>query len=249
MAECEAAAAKGDKSALKKLAKLIRYYILTSTTEAGSGHPTSSMSATDLMTTLMFGGFFRFDAKNPKYHNNDRLIFSKGHASPLFYSLWATAGQVTEKELMTLRKFGSPLEGHPTMNFPFTEAATGSLGQGLSVGAGMAMNAKYVDKLPYKTYVLLGDSEMAEGSVWETIDYSAYNKLNNLIAKGVSPYGMRFECSHSIAEVLADFPQENDQCAHSIQPFLVQFLPVYPYDLDYIVSVSIGKAIAHFHKL
>lgn len=169
------------KNDLEKLAKLIRYYILTSTTKAGSGHPTSSLSATDLMTVLMFGGFFNFDANNPAYHNNDRLIFSKGHASPLFYSLWAAADKIPAEELMTLRKLGSRLEGHPTMNFPFTEAATGSLGQGLSVGVGMALNAKYLDKLNYKTYVLMGDSEMAEGSIWEAIDMAAFYKLDNLV--------------------------------------------------------------------
>lgn len=166
---------------LKEIAKLIRYYILISTTKAGSGHPTSSLSATDLMTALLFDNHFKFDATNPHHPNNDRLIFSKGHASPLFYALWAVCGALTEKELLTLRQFGSPLEGHPTMNFPYTEASTGSLGQGLSVGVGMALNAKYLDKLPYKTFVLLGDSEMAEGSVWEAIELAAHYKLNNLV--------------------------------------------------------------------
>lgn len=166
---------------LEKLAKLIRYFILVSSTEAGSGHATSSMSATELMATLLFSGIFRFDADRPDYPNNDRLIFSKGHASPLFYALWAAAGKVTEQELMTLRKFDSPLEGHPTTAFKYTEASTGSLGQGLSVGLGMALNAKYLDKLPYRTYVLLGDSEMAEGSVWEGIQIAAYYRLDNLI--------------------------------------------------------------------
>src|SRR3989344_2536171 len=182
-----------DISKLKELAKLIRYYSLVSTTAAGSGHPTSSLSATDLMTALFFGGpperpsssgqagFFRFDLKRPNYANNDRLIFSKGHASPLFYSLYAAAGVITEKELLTLRKFGSALEGHPTPAFRYTEAATGSLGQGLSIGVGMALNAR-LDKLSYKTYVLLGDSEMAEGSQWEAIQIAAHYKLNNLIA-------------------------------------------------------------------
>lgn len=165
----------------QKLAKLIRYYILASSTEAGSGHLTSSLSATDLMTALFFGGFFRFDINNPKNQNNDRLIFSKGHASPLFYSVWAAAGGLNEKELKTLRKFGSRLAGHPSMEFPFTEVPTGSLGQGLSIGAGMAITAKYLDKLPYKIFVLLGDSEMAEGSVWEAIQVAAFYKLNNLI--------------------------------------------------------------------
>jgi transketolase len=166
---------------LEGLARLIRYYSLVSTTEAGSGHPTSSLSATDLMTGLLFGGTFRFDLDNPYTPNNDRLIFSKGHASPLFYALWAAAGALTEMELLTLRKFNSPLEGHPTPAFRYTEAATGSLGQGLSVGAGMALNAKYIDKLPYRTYVLLGDSEMAEGSVWEAMEIAAYYKLGNLV--------------------------------------------------------------------
>ena len=166
---------------LETFAKLIRYFILTSTTKAGTGHPTSSLSAVELTTALMFGGFFRFNLKDPKNPRNDRLIFSKGHASPLFYSLYAAAGAITEEELLTLRKFGSRLEGHPTMDFPYTEAPTGSLGQGLSAGVGMALNSKYLDKTNYKTYVLLGDSEMAEGSVWEAIQSASFYKLDNLI--------------------------------------------------------------------
>jgi len=114
---------------LRQLASLIRTYALLSTTEAGSGHPTSSLSAADLMTALLFGGTFLYDVENPDHPNNDRLIFSKGHASPLYYSLWAAAGVLSERELLTLRKFGSRLEGHPTPYFPYVEAATGSLGQ------------------------------------------------------------------------------------------------------------------------
>lgn len=166
---------------LERIAKLVRYWILKSTTEAGSGHPTTALSATDLTVALMFGGCFKFDTDNPKNPNNDRLIFSKGHASPLFYALWAAADAIPADELMTLRKFGSRLEGHPTMEFPFTEAPTGSLGQGLSIGVGIALNAKYIDKLPYRTYVLLGDSEMAEGSVWEAIQSAVHYKLDNLV--------------------------------------------------------------------
>ena len=166
---------------LKKIATLMRYHILTMTTQAGSGHPTSSLSATELMAGLMFGGIFRYDLDNPKHPNNDRLIFSKGHASPLFYALWALAGKLTDAEIMTYRQFGSPLEGHPTMSFRYTEAATGSLGQGLSIGLGVALNAKYLDNLPYTTYVLLGDSEMAEGSQWETMQLAAHYKLDNLV--------------------------------------------------------------------
>lgn len=181
-----------DMKNLENLAKLVRRYILTSTTEAGTGHPTSSLSATDLMVTLMFGGFFKSDLDNPENINNDRLIFSKGHAAPLFYSLYAAAGKVSEDELKSLRKFGSRLEGHPTMEFPYTEAATGSLGQGLSIGLGMALNARaeklnYKQSLKsssdslYKTYVLMGDSEMAEGSVWEAMEIATHYKLDNLI--------------------------------------------------------------------
>lgn len=165
---------------LTQLTRLIRYYILTATTQAGSGHPSSALSATDLMAGLLFGGTFKFDVHDPQYINNDRLIFSKGHASPLFYSLWAAAGQLSEKEMLSYRQFGSPLEGHPTTSFAYTEAATGSLGQGLSIGLGMALNAR-LDELPYRTYVLLGDSEMAEGSQWEAIQLAAHYRLDNLI--------------------------------------------------------------------
>jgi transketolase len=166
---------------LEELAKLIRFYILTATTHAGSGHPTSSLSATELMTGLLFGGAFRYDTANPRHPNNDRLVFSKGHASPLLYALWAAAGALSEEDLMTYRRFGSPLEGHPTPRLAFVEAATGSLGQGLSIGLGIALNARYLDGLPYRTYVLLGDSEMAEGSQWEAVQLAAHYELDNLV--------------------------------------------------------------------
>ena len=217
---------------LKKLATLMRYYILTMTTQAGSGHPTSSLSAVELMAGLMFGGSFRYDLDHPEHPNNDRLIFSKGHATPLFYTLWAIAGKLTEADLMTYRHFGSPLEGHPTMTFRYTEAATGSLGQGLSIGLGVALNAKYLDKLPYTTYVLLGDSEMAEGSQWEAMQLAAHYKLDNLVGildvnrlgqRGETMYGwdlMAYEDrikafgwetilvdGHSFPEILAAFNQ------------------------------------------
>jgi transketolase len=179
---------------IKNLAKLIRYYILISTTNAGSGHPTSSMSAVELMTVLLFGNFFRYKIDNPGFINNDRLIFSKGHASPLLYSLWAAAGAIGIEELLTLRKFKSRLEGHPTFRFPYAEAATGSLGQGLSIGLGMAINAKYIDLLPYNTFVLLGDSEMSEGSQWEAIQIASYYRLDNLIGIiDVNGFGQRGE--------------------------------------------------------
>ncbi|MGZ3591098.1 MAG: transketolase [Thermodesulfobacteriota bacterium] len=217
---------------VKELAALIRYYILIMTTEAGSGHPTSSLSATELMACLFFGGIFRFDVDNPKFPNNDRLIFSKGHASPLLYALWAAAGKLTEEDLMTYRKFGSALEGHPSIVFPYVEAATGSLGQGLSIGVGMALNAKYLDKLSYRTYVLLGDSEMAEGSQWESMQIAAHYKLNNLVCvldvnrlgqRGETMYGWDLDAyqkrisslgwktmlfdGHSVSEVLTAYEE------------------------------------------
>lgn len=170
-----------NKEKIEKISKLIRYYILTSTTKAGSGHPSSSLSAVELAVTLLFGGFFRFRIDDVNYINNDRLVFSKGHASPLLYSLWVAAGVVSGEEMLTLRKFSSRLEGHPTSNFKYAEAATGSLGQGLSIGLGMALNAKYIDKMQYKTFVLLGDSEMTEGSQWEAIQIAAHYKLDNFI--------------------------------------------------------------------
>lgn len=170
-----------DREQLEKIARLIRYYSLKMTTKAGSGHPTSAMSATELMTALFFGGVFRYDLANPDHPNNDRIIFSKGHATPLFYTLWMIAGAIDEDELMTYREFGSPLEGHPTPRFPYCDAATGSLGQGLSVGVGMAINAMYLDRLPYRTWVLVGDSEMAEGSQWEAVELAAHYRLGNLV--------------------------------------------------------------------
>ena len=173
---------------LQALAKLVRYYSLVSSSTAGSGHPTSSLSAADLMTVLLFSGFFRFDFDKPQDLSNDRLIFSKGHASPLYYSLFLAADQITETEIKSLRRLDSPLEGHPTPRFKFTEAATGSLGQGLSIGFGMALairkhykNLPSLKSLP-RVFVLLGDGEMAEGSVWEAVNLASYYKLNNLTA-------------------------------------------------------------------
>jgi transketolase len=164
---------------LEELAKLVRYYILTMTTRAGSGHPTSSLSATDLMVALYFGKL-KFNLKNPQEPNNDRVIFSKGHASPLFYALYRVAGAISDKELENYRKKGSVLEGHPRPNFKFAEAATGSLGQGLSIGLGMAMDSK-MSGTSNSVYVLLGDSEMAEGSIWEAVELASYYKTDNLV--------------------------------------------------------------------
>lgn len=167
-------------STLIPLNNRIRADIINSTTAAGTGHPTSSLSASEVMTSIFFGGYFQADLNDTARKNNDRLIFSKGHAAPLFYALYAAAGKITQEELLKLRQFESPLEGHPTLRFPYTEAATGSLGQGLGVGVGMALNAR-LDNTNYKTWVLLGDSEMAEGSIWEAMNSASYYHLSSLI--------------------------------------------------------------------
>lgn len=163
------------------LAQQLRVDSIRCTTAAGSGHPTSSMSAADLMAVLMIS-HLRYDYEHPKNPNNDHLIFSKGHASPLLYSMFKAAGAIGDDELMTLRKFGSRLEGHPTPILPWVDVATGSLGQGLPIGVGVGLAGKYLDKLPYHIWVLLGDSEMAEGSVWEAFDHASHYKLDNMVA-------------------------------------------------------------------
>lgn len=165
---------------LKDKANLVRKWCLISTTEAGSGHPTSCLSAADLCTVL-FDRYFTYDIRAPLNLYNDRFVLSKGHAAPLLYTLLGVAGAYPLDELKTLRKFGSRFEGHPTPDFKYAEAATGSLGQGLSVGAGLALLAKR-ENLPYKTYVLLGDGELAEGQVWEAANFAAYRQLENLVA-------------------------------------------------------------------
>ena len=169
-----------DIELLKGIANQLRIHSITSTTAAGSGHPTSCCSAADVMATLFFG-HMRYDAKNPHYYNNDRFILSKGHAAPLLYAAWAETGLFPTSELLKLRQFGCDLEGHPTPRLPFVDVATGSLGQGLGVGAGMALAAR-LDHLDYRTYVLLGDGEIAEGAVWEAASLAGVYKLNNLIA-------------------------------------------------------------------
>src|SRR5271170_5964175 len=169
-----------DTELLKGIANQLRIHSIEATTAAGSGHPTSCCSAADLVATLFFGQM-RYDAKNPHFYNNDRFILSKGHAAPLLYAAWAENGFVPIPELLTLRQFTSELEGHPTPRLAFADVATGSLGQGLGVGVGMARGAR-LDKLDYNTYVLLGDGEIAEGAVWEAASLASYYKLNNLIA-------------------------------------------------------------------
>jgi transketolase len=166
----------------RELAAQLRVDSIRCTTAAGSGHPTSSMSAADLMAVLQTK-YFRYEWREPHLRFNDRLIFSKGHACPLLYAMCKAAGVISDQELLSLRKFGSPLEGHPNPHvFPYADVATGSLGQGLAIGVGMALNAQYLDNLDYRVWVLLGDSECAEGSIWEAFNTASTYKLHSLIA-------------------------------------------------------------------
>jgi transketolase len=164
-----------------ELAQQLRVDSVRSSTSAGSGHPTSSMSAADLLAVLV-SRHLRYDWDEPGNRANDHLIFSKGHASPLLYSVYKAVGVVSDDELMTgYRRFGSRLEGHPTPILPWVDVATGSLGQGLPDAVGVALAGKYVDELPFRVWVLCGDSEMAEGSIWEAFDKASHYKLSNLV--------------------------------------------------------------------
>lgn len=187
---------------IEVISRRIRKWCVEMTTTAGSGHLTSSLSAVEAMAVLMFSKtrFFRYDMENPDRADNDRLIFSKGHASSLFYGLWAMAGGVNVEDLKTFRTFESILEGHPTRRFPFTEVPTGSLGQGIGVGVGEALFLKNhflkSEDIP-RVFVLLGDSEIAEGSVWESAMIASHYQLDNLVAiVDVNRLGQRGETVH-----------------------------------------------------
>src|SRR4029453_9762099 len=164
--------------ALKNIGTRLRIDSLRSTSEAGSGHPTSCCSMADL-TAAVFFAERRFDPKDPRNPDSDRFVLSKGHAAPILYAAWAEAGAFDRAELLRLRQIGSDLEGHPTPRLPFVDVATGSLGQGICAAVGCALNARRI-KSGYRTYVLLGDGESAEGAVGEPADVGAIDKLDNL---------------------------------------------------------------------
>jgi transketolase len=180
----------------RELGQQLRVDAVRASAKAGSGHPTSSMSAADLAAVLL-ASHFRYDYDEPKSPANDRLIFSKGHASPLVYGLFRAAGVLSEDEFGTYRQLGSRLEGHPTPSLPWVDVATGSLGQGLPIGVGTALAQKRLDRVPARTWVLCGDSEMAEGSMWEAFEHAAYYELDNLTAiVDVNRLGQRGETMH-----------------------------------------------------
>jgi transketolase len=173
--------AEFDQPVLVELGQQFRVDAVRCAAAAGSGHPTSSMSAADLVAVLA-ARHLRYDFAAPDNPHNDRLIFSKGHASPLLYSMYKAAGQLTEEEFLSYRTLGSRLEGHPTPRLPWVDVATGSLGQGLPVGVGFALTGKYLDRSPNRVWVLCGDSELAEGSMWESFEHAGHEQLANLTA-------------------------------------------------------------------
>jgi transketolase N-terminal domain/subunit len=165
----------------RELGQQLRVDSIRSSSAAGSGHPTSSMSAADLMAVLM-SKYLHYDFGTPDDPRNDHLIFSKGHASPLLYAMFKAAGAIGDDEMLTFRRFGSRIEGHPTPVLPWVDVATGSLGQGLPISVGVALAGKRLDRLPYRVWCLCGDSEMAEGSMWEAFEQAGFHGLDNLTA-------------------------------------------------------------------
>jgi transketolase len=180
----------------RELGQQLRVDAVRASAKAGSGHPSSSMSAADLAAVLL-AAHFRYDFDDPRSPANDRIVFSKGHASPLVYGLFRAAGALSEEEFGTYRQFGSRLQGHPTPALPWVDVATGSLGQGLPIGVGLALAGKRLDRLPFRVWVICGDSEMAEGSMWEAIEHAAFYELDNLTAIiDVNRLGQRGETMH-----------------------------------------------------
>jgi transketolase len=217
---------------VRELAQQLRVDSIRCSTAAGSGHPTSSMSAADLMAVLL-ARHFRYDWQRPDDPANDHLIFSKGHASPLLYSMFKAAGVVSDDELVNgYRRFGSRLEGHPTPVLPWVDVATGSLGQGLPDGVGVALAGRYLDELPYRVWVLCGDSEMAEGSMWEAFDKAAYYRLDNLTAiVDVNRLGQRGP---------TELGWDLDAYARRLEGFGCRAIPIDGHDLG-----EIEKALTH----
>jgi transketolase len=203
-----------DLEFVRELGKQLRVDSIRSSTAAGAGHPTSSMSAADLLAGLITN-HLHYDWKNPDEPNNDHLIFSKGHASPLVYAVFKAVGAITDEEMMTFRQFGSPFQGHPTPILPWVDVATGSLGQGMPIAAGVALAGKYLDKLPFHVWTLCGDSELAEGSIWEALDKAGHYQLSNLTAifdinrlgqRGETEFGWQLDIYRRRVEAFGCFP-------------------------------------------
>jgi len=213
---------------LKHRAARIRWLSLKSTAIAGSGHPTSCNSAADILATLFFN-VMRFDPQHPESPANDRFVLSKGHAAPALYAAWCEAGYLSEEQVLTLRKMNSPIEGHPMPCLPFVDVATGSLGQGLSVGLGVAIHQSKVLKCDARTFVLMGDGEMAEGSVWEAFALSSCLKMENLMAiVDVNRLGQSRETMHG---------HDLRAYARKVEAFGWEALTVDGHDFDELTTV------------
>jgi transketolase len=223
-----------DMGFIRELAQQLRVDSIRASTAAGSGHPTSSMSAAGLMAVLL-ARHFRYDWRRPDHPGNDRLIFSKGHASPLLYSMFKAVGVINDDELLTFRQLGSRLQGHPTPVLPWVDVATGSLGQGLPIAVGMALVGKYLDKLPFHVWVLCGDSELTEGSIWEGLDKAAYYHLSNLtVIVDVNRLGQRGE---------TEFGWNMEPYRQRVEAFGCQALEVSGHDLLEIdPSLALARA-------
>ncbi|WP_405592443.1 transketolase [Streptomyces sp. NBC_01092] len=218
---------------LTELAQQLRVDSVRASAAAGSGHPTSSMSAADLMAVLL-ARHLRYDFERPAHPGNDRFVLSKGHATPLLYSAYKAVGAIEDGELLTFRRIGSRLEGHPTpRRVPWVETATGSLGQGLPIGVGIALAGKRLDRAGYRVWVLCGDSELAEGSVWEAAEHAAYEHLDNLTAiVDVNRLGQRGPTRHG---------HHLDAYAHRFQAFGWHTVEVDGHDVD-AVDRAYGEA-------
>ncbi len=221
---------------LEELARQLRVDIIRSSTKAGSGHPTSSLSATDLLAVLITR-HFRYDWANPKAANNDHLVFSKGHVSPLVYAIYRAVGVIDADELVnSYRQFGSRLQGHPTPALPWVDMATGSLGLGIAAAVGIALAAKELDRLPYRTWVICGDSEMAEGSVWEALGKASNAGLSNLTAiVDVNRLGQRGA---------TEFEWDLDAYARRVEAFGCQAIQIDGHDLEAIEGALLEVSIA-----
>src|SRR6202795_2876431 len=198
----------------RQLGQQLRVDSIRCSTAAGSGHPTSSMSSADLIAVLI-ARYLQYDWAKPKDPGNDHMIFSKGHASPLCYAMFNAVGAITDTEMMTFRKFGSPMQGHPTPAIPWVDVATGSLGQGLPISVGVALAGKNLDKLPFHVWTLCGDSELAEGSIWEACDKAGHYQLSNLTAildinrlgqRGETEFGWNLDAYRRRVEAFGCFP-------------------------------------------
>jgi transketolase len=213
---------------LSEIAKRIRRHIITSTTEAGSGHPSSSLSGVEAGVALFFGDVMRYDPKRPDWEGRDRFILSKGHAAPLLYALLAEAGYFPVEELATLRKFGSRLEGHPNMRrVPGVEASTGSLGQGLSIGIGHALAAR-LDRRDSRVYVMQGDGETQEGQTWEAVMFAGNHGLDNLT---LIVDRNRYQQSGKVAEI-----EDLDPLADKFRSFQWEVTEIDGHSLDEVAK-------------